>query len=40
MFKAIGILVTILAALAAAGMVLVVLQNIPDIERYLRMRSM
>lgn len=40
MFKALGVLVTLIGVAAAAGMALVVLQNISDIERYLRMRSM
>ncbi len=40
MFKALGMLVTIIGIVAAAGMVLLVLQNIPDIQRYLKIRSM
>lgn len=40
MFKALGMLVTIIGVITAAGAVLLVLQNIPDIQRYLRIRSM
>lgn len=40
MFKALGVLVTLIGVAVVVGMALVVLQNIPDIERYLRIRSM
>jgi hypothetical protein len=40
MFKAIGMLVTALGLIAAAGLALLVIQSIPDIQRYLRIRAM
>ena len=40
MFKALGMLVTVIGLVVAAGAVLLVIQNIPDIQRYLRIRAM